>query len=59
MPFLFYTKKNIESITLSQNDTTVTIMDKICSEKFEFCTIQVLYFEVLTDDKPLGRHLEL
>ena len=34
-------------------------MDKICSEKFEFGTIQVLYFEVLTYDNPLGRHLEL
>ena len=40
MPFLFYShKKTIEGINLSQNDTSVTIMDKICSEKFEFCTI--------------------
>ena len=48
--FVLHSQKTIESMTLSQNDTSVTIIDKICSEKFGFCTIQVLYFEVLTDD---------
>ena len=57
--FVLQSQKTIESITLSQYDTSVTIIDKICSEKFEFCTIQVLYFKVLTDDNPLDRHLEL
>ena len=57
--FVLHSQKTIESMTLSQNDTSVTIIDKICSEKFGFCTIQVLYFEVLTDDNPIGRHLEL
>ena len=47
MSFLvLHSQKTIESMTLSQNDTSVTIIDKICSEKFGFCTIQVLYFEV-------------
>ena len=57
--FVLHSQKTIESMTLSQNDTSVTIIDKICPEKFGFCTIQVLYFEVLTDDNPIGRNLEL